>query len=498
MSDTAAAPDKTAPATSPGAPRSVTAVVGLLVLFELVSGFLQTGITPLLPDIGDYHGVSDSALNWVVSVQLLSGAVLVPVFGRLGDLYGHRRMLRLALASTAVGTLLVALAPSFVLLLLGRVLQGALVALLPLEIALVRDRLPVEQARRAIARLVGALTLGSLLGAVAMGALDRAVDDIRLVLLVPALLVAACVPVAFLLIPESESRAEGGPDWPGAILLGTALIALLAGVSRAEHHGWLSAGVLLSLLAFAVLISVWVRIESRSDDPLVDLRAMKGRHVAPFYLTSFFFGVLYFGSQSPNSTFLAADPATNGYGFGMKALSISLAGLPAALGALVTSSCTALIARRWGYRPTLMAAFSSMTAGFLGLSLFHDALWQVVTALLLCGVGAGAALGAMPTVIVETTSPARTGVATALYNNVKTVGGAVAGGVIASLLASLTSYGDTTTSERGYVVVWMMCAAFGLAAVAAVAFAHRREDSTNGSRALAHRERHAGEAVRSG
>lgn len=457
-------------------PASVTAVVGLLVLFELMSGFVQTGVLPLLPELGDHLGVTDSALNWVVSVQLLAGAVLVPVFGRLGDLHGHRRMLRVALCAVAAGTLLVALAPAFPVLLAGRALQGALVALLPLEIALVRDRLPVDLARGAIARLVGALTLGSLIGAVGMGAAARAVDSIQTVLLIPAALALLCVPVSFLFIPESAPKAGGRTDWPGALLLGAALLSLLAGVSRAEDDGWLSGPVLLPLALSAALIALWVRVELRGEDPLVDLRAMKGRRVAPFYLVSFFFGVMYFGSQSPNSTFLAADRDTDGYGFGLSALHISLVTLPGAVAALTTSGCTALIARRLGYRATLMTAFGLMTAGFLGLALAHDAVWQPPVAMLVCGAGIGAALGAMPTVIVEATDPARTGVASALYNNVKTVGGAVAGGAIASVLASMHQAGGTAPREGGYVAVWLLCAFCGLCAVAAVALARRPED----------------------
>ncbi|MGW1963742.1 MFS transporter [Streptomyces sp. NPDC001935] len=475
MTEASASRDEARLGPDPAAPASVTAVVGLLVLFELMSGFLQTGITPLLPELGEYHGVGDSALNWIVSVQLLAGAVMVPVFGRLGDLYGHRRMLRAAIAAVAAGTLLVALAPAFPVLLLGRVFQGALVALLPLEIALVRDRLPVEQARRAIARLVGALTLGSLLGAVVMGAAAKAVHSVQLVLLVPAFFALLCVPVSFLFIPESVQRAVGRLDRPGAVLLGLSLLSLLGGVSRVDHDGWLSAGVLLPLVLFAVLISVWVRTELRCAAPLVDLRAMKGRGVARLYLVSFFFGVMYFGSQSPNATFLAADPVTDGYGFGLSALDISLVGLPGAVAALVTSGCTALIARRLGYRTTLMTAFGLMAAGFLGLGCLHDTVAEMAIAVAVCGAGVGAALGAMPTVIVEATEPEHTGVASALYNNVKTVGGAVSGGLVATVLAARTKPGGTTPYEGGYTTVWLLCAACGLAAIAAVA-GHARGD----------------------
>ncbi|GGN28017.1 MFS family permease [Actinoplanes campanulatus] len=127
----------------------VSAVVGLLVLLELTSGFIQGGVAPLLPDLGAEMGISDADLNWVISVQLLAATVSVPAFGRLGDLYGHRRMLRVALAGVAVGSVLVAFAPNLAVLLFGRALLGPLAALLPLEIALVRDRLPTELARRA-------------------------------------------------------------------------------------------------------------------------------------------------------------------------------------------------------------------------------------------------------------------------------------------------------------------------------------------------------------
>ncbi len=81
-------------------------------------------IAPVLPSIGDEWGVSDSALTWVIAVQLLSAAVSLPAFGRLGDLYGHRRMLRIALVSVAVGSILVVVAPSFAVLLVGRFLQA--------------------------------------------------------------------------------------------------------------------------------------------------------------------------------------------------------------------------------------------------------------------------------------------------------------------------------------------------------------------------------------
>ncbi|GAA4833364.1 MFS transporter [Kitasatospora terrestris] len=460
------------------------AAVGALVLFELTSGVLQIGITPLLPELTAHLGIDAADASWIVSVQLLAAAVCVPLLGRLGDLYGHRRMLRAALALIAVGSLVVALADSLPVLLAGRLLQGPVAALLPLEMALVRDRLPVAGARRAIALLVGSLALGTLLGGVSTGLIHSATGSLRLTLLVPALLAAACVAVAFLAVPESSRRAGGRVDWPGVALLGAAVTALLAGVGGAKDGAWGSAAVIGPLLAGGLLLAGWTVVELRTAEPLVDLRAMAGRDVAPVYLAALPFGVFYFGSQAPNATFLAADPAATGYGFALSALAIALVSLPGHLAAVLGSFATAAVAARIGYRTTLLAAFAVVAAGFLQFALVHDAVWQFAAGSVLLGLGVGLSLGAMPTVIVEASDPTRTGVAAALYNNVKTLGGAVAGGAFAALLGSFVRPATGQPGEAGYRAVWLVGALCALVAVALVAATRRHTALPGGPTAV--------------
>ncbi len=296
--------------------------------------------------------------------------------------------------------------------------------------------------------------------------LHQVIGDARLTLLVPAVLAAACVPVSFLAVPESSRQATGRLDLAGIAVLSVSMVALLAGIS-------LLSPVLigLGLLGFAG----WVVLELRIAEPLVDLRAMTGRHVAPFFGCSFVFGIVYFGSQSPDSTFLAASRASAGYGFGFTALQISLVALPAAVFAVIGSACTAVIAGRLGYRRTLVAAFLVIAVGFVGTALFHDQVWQLLAIKVPIGLAAGVALGAMPTVIAETADPSRTGITTALYNNVKTLGGAVAGGVVAAILASMVLAGTDTPRESAYVTVWLICATLCAAASVLAHLARRTE-----------------------
>ncbi|EFE75343.1 MFS transporter [Streptomyces sp. SID5466] len=471
---TATAPGRAAAPPPAVPPRSVTAVVGLLVFFEVMSGFLQVGLAPLLPDLAGHLGIGSADLNWVVSVQLLAAAVCVPLFGRLGDLYGHRRMLRIALALIAAGTVVVALAPSYEVLLLGRLLQGPIAALLPLEIALVRDRLPVADARRAIARLVGALTLGAMAGGVVMGLVDSAFGDLRLTLLVPAVLAVVCVPVSFVAVPESEGRTGGRVDWAGVTLLSAAMLSLLGGVGGAEGGSWLTAGVVGPILLGAVLLAVWVLVELRSAEPLVDVRALADEQYDPVLRDGVHVRRLSSRQQAPTPR-STRDPGGDGYGFGPSALAISLVLLPASVGSVIGSLGTAAVARRIGYRPTLMGAFGLVALSFLQFAVLHGSVGQMAVGSAFLGLGIGLALGAMPTVIVEATEPARTGIAAALYNNVKTLGGAVAGGVFASVLGAFTGSATGEPSEGGYVAVWAVGAGCAGVAVLMTLFARREE-----------------------
>ncbi|GAA0902446.1 MFS transporter [Virgisporangium ochraceum] len=445
--------------------------VRLLVLVEVTSGFLQYGLVPLLPRIGDRLDVSDAALSWVMAVHLLAGAACVPVLGRLGDRHGHRRLLRVSVVLVAAGTLLVALAPTFGLLLLGRVLQGPIAALLPLEIALVRGALPVASARRAVSLLVRGLTFGGLAGAVTTAAVEAVTGELWLALLVPAAMTLGCVVLCLLGVPEAVPLPGVRMDWPGAALLAAATVGLLVGLSTVDSN---AAVALVGAAAGVALLAVIGAVELRTGDPLVDLRGLTDRRVLPYYGASALFGVVYFGTQAPQSAFLAADPGTDGYGFALSPIAISLVLLPAIGCSNVASLSSARLARRVGYRACVVAAFAVLAAGFAAMVAARGSLPALCLTVAVIGSGVGLALGTLPTVIVESAPPERSGIATALYNNTKMVGGAVAGGAFAALTAWRTPAGTDVPDESSFLAIWVVaavgaaCAALAAARVPAV------------------------------
>ena len=140
---------------------------------------LQGYYTPIFSDIADHLDIADADVNWFEAAQLIVSALVVPPLARLGDLVGHKKVLLLSTAVTALGSWILVAAPGFTTFLIGWALQGAYVVWLPLEVAIIHRRTKGtgRQAlltRRAAAILVGALELAVIIGALTSGALVEA------------------------------------------------------------------------------------------------------------------------------------------------------------------------------------------------------------------------------------------------------------------------------------------------------------------------------------
>ena len=135
---------------APESPKSVNAVIATLALAGTVAAIMQTLITPLIAELPDLLGTTASNAAWVITVTLLVSAVCVPVTGRLGDMFGKRKMLLICTIPLALGSVVCALAVSVVPMIVGRGLQGMGMGMIPLGIALLRDIVPAERLSSAI------------------------------------------------------------------------------------------------------------------------------------------------------------------------------------------------------------------------------------------------------------------------------------------------------------------------------------------------------------
>ncbi|MDQ0647067.1 MFS family permease [Microbacterium natoriense] len=446
---------------------SLLGIIGFLVFVEFVSGFLQGFYDPLQKLFATHHGVSDADITWFQTIQGLSAAISVPLLAKFGDMFGHRRILRITMVLVTAGALLSALAPTFELLLASRVMMGPLAVWLPLEIAIIHHRLNRDDARRSIGILVSILTIGAIVGTIAGGVATSLVGFTTALFVPVVLLLLACYAV-FFRIPASSGGVRTRIDGLGLAGLAVIMVLLLSGMNVLAKSGLADIRAWLLIGASAAVLVPWIVWERRIESPAVNLRLLASRSLAPLYVSGFMFGFVMFGFQTPFITFSASDPSKDGYGLGMPTLTVSLAvaffTLLTAIGAITFTAAS----HRMSMKATLVCGAGLAASGFIFFAMVHDAPWTVFAFAIPTGLGMGLLMGALPALIAEYAPDTDTGIAAGVYNSLRTLGGSIAGALFAIILSiALTSNEGT---EAGYTIIWSVCAVLFLASTAALAF----------------------------
>ncbi len=460
---------------APAPTHSLFAVVGFLVCVEVASGILQGYYTPIWKDVAGHLDMRDADVNWFEAAQLIVSALVVPFLARLGDLVGHKKVLLLSSAVTALGSWILAFAPSFTTFLIGFAIQGAYVVWLPMEVAIIHRRTADtgRQAlltRRAAAILVGALELSVIIGALTSGSLVES-TSMTVLLMLPAIAVTLCFFVVLLGIEDRPGVSSGGLDLTGLALVTVALGLVMAGlvVVRLQGPGSLTAWALVVLGVAATV--PFVRYEAAHPEPIVDVRLVARPGQWPVQLTAFLFGMSVLGAQIPLSTFARTDPEVAGYGLGAGAGFVStLIGLYV-ISLAVGAFTLPLTSRRLGARNALVLSALLVALGYALWLPFHDTTGQALVNMAVAGIGSGALVAALPAAAAAAAPPERTGFATGMTNATKTVGGAIASSVFAIALASTGSLDDPAEGHAplgGYLTVWTVCALAALLAAGAL------------------------------
>lgn len=332
-----------APAEAPAASRAWSGkqIVVLLVIGvgALMVSLTQSLLVPVLGELAVDLNASQDGIAWLLTSTLLVGAVAVPAFGRLGDLYGTRLLVLVALVSLVVGSLICALSDSLPMMIVGRSVVGLSVATVPLSISLIGVILPKEHAGAGIALISAMLGVGGALGLPLAGVIAQYADYHVLFWICVAGGIVA-IPGILLLVPSPKPAASGRMDIPGTVLLGAAMLALLLPLAQGESWGWTSPLTLGLLAAAAVLLVAFVLIELRITSPLVDVRTTARPALLLTNIASLFVGFALFATLIGTATYVQAPEAT-GYGFGKSILVGGLCMLPGGLAMLVLSPFSA-------------------------------------------------------------------------------------------------------------------------------------------------------------
>jgi EmrB/QacA subfamily drug resistance transporter len=395
---------------------------------------LQGLVLPVLPTMQRNLHTSQNAVTWVLTAYLLSASVATPIFGRIGDMVGKRRMFVAALGAVAVGSLLSAVASSIDLMIVGRVIQGIGGGVLPLAFGIIRDEFPQDKVRGAVGIAAALAAVGAGLGIVLGGPLINALDYHWLFWL-PMIMTTVCGVAAHVLVPESPVRKAGRINWVAALLLSAWLVALLVGVSEGPSWGWMSTRVVGLFAVALVCVVAWVVVELRSDVPLIDMRMMRLRAVWTTNLVAFLFGFGLYAVVVFVPDFVQT-PASAGYGFGASSTESSFFLLPMASLQFLFGMTSGRIVRKVGSRWVLILGSFMSIIPYVLLTTAHHQRWEIYIALGLLGAGFGLVFSAMSILIVDAVPPEQTGVASGMNANIRTIGGSFGSAIMASIVTS--------------------------------------------------------------
>ncbi|MEU2826202.1 MFS transporter [Streptomyces bacillaris] len=459
---------------SPGAPAARPgAIVAILAFAGIVAALTQTLVVPLIAQLPVLFDTSASNASWVITATLLAAAVSTPVAGRLGDMYGKRRMLLVSLVPLVLGSAVCALSSSVIPMITGRGLQGLGMGVVPLGISLLRDVVPAEKLGPSIAIMSASMGVGGALGLPFAAAVAENTSW-RVLFWVVAVLALAVGALIAALVPADRpaTAAAGRFDLPGAIGLGAALIALLLAVSKGADWGWSSATTLTLFAAALVLLPAWARWELRLRDPLVDLRVTVRPQVLMTNTASVLVGFAMY-AQSLVVPQLLQLPEATGYGLGRSMLAMGLWMAPAGLMMMVMSPLGAKLSAAKGPKVTLAVGSLLIAAGY-GLSvplIGSGSPWSLLLVTLVCNSGVGFAYGAMPALIMSAVPASETASANSFNALMRSIGTSFAAAVIGVVLARMTTDfgGFPLPSENGFRTAMLIGCGVGLAAAVVAA-----------------------------
>ncbi|MHC3474567.1 MFS transporter [Streptomyces sp. 7R007] len=456
------------------APPRSGVVVAVLAFAGIVVALMQTLVIPIVPELPKLLDAPASDTAWAVTATLLASAVATPVVGRLGDMFGKRRMLLLSVVLLVAGSVLCALGESLLPMVVGRAVQGLSAAVIPLGISIMRDELPPERLAGATALMSASLGVGGALG-LPTAALIADHFDWHVLFWSSAGMGAVAFALVVLFVPESAVRSGGRFDVVGGLGMATGLVCLLLAISKGADWGWTS-GTTLGLFAVAVAVLLaWGCFELRTAEPLVDLRATARRQVLVTNLASIAIGFSMFAMSLVLPQLLQL-PVRTGYGLGRSLLTAGLVMAPSGLVMMAFAPVSAAVSKAKGPKVTLMIGALIVAAGYGIDIVLMSEVWHLVLVSCVIGAGIGFTYGAMPALIMGAVDPSETAAANSLNTLMRSIGtsvaSAIAGVVLSHMTISLGGY--ALPSENGFKTVMAIGAGAALLAFAVASFIPRR------------------------
>lgn len=411
-------------------------LLSALIIAALTTAVVSSLGMLLVPTISSEMSVEVSTGQWMLTINLLVGAISTPIMGRLSDGPHKKRLLITSLTCILAGSIVSAVAPNFIVLLIGRALQGLTYGIVPVTIALARRYLAERDVRAGISSLSVTVSAGLGIGYPLTGIL-AALLGYRFAFWFAALFLVATIAIIMFVVPDGpdEHAPRSSFDLVGALLVGAGLALVLVAISEGSEWGWGSVATLCLFGSAALSFTAWVLVELRVPYPLINLRALNSPDVLIANGTAIGLGAALYVCLSIVSL-IAQAPAASGFGLAMPLFWAGFVMLPLSVGSIGANRVVRMIAHRVHMRTLLVVGAGLVCASSVQMWLAHNGLPEVLLGMLGFGIGIGTTFAAMPALIARSVAVTALGSAVSFNQVLRTVGGTFGSAVSGSVLAA--------------------------------------------------------------
>ncbi len=417
-------------------PYSLWLMLVALVFGTILIGLDRTVVNLAIPDIITFFNVTLSTAAWVASIYILANAIFVPIFGKIGGRYGHKKIFLLGFLSFIATSILAGISWNIGSLITFRALQGAAgAAIYPSAMSLITKNFKDRRARAQAlglwsAMVTASIALGPLIGGPLIDKFSwRSVFFLNL----PVGIVGLFMIIFF--VPKDFPEEIGKFDYFGAIILGITISSLVLVMDKGLSWGWVSPQSIVLYLLFIFSLTLFFIIEHKVSNPIIDLKLFKIQTLSSSLITTIlsqgmFTGILLvislFAQQS-----LGFSATKSGYIF-----------FPLILGFTLLSPLGARLSYKIGPRLTIAIGIVISSISIYSLSGLNDSttLFQMILPLIFMGSGLGLGMAPLTTAVTSSVEHHQVGVASGLLNLCRNLSGVLGIAILSTLLSAGFSY----------------------------------------------------------
>ncbi len=398
-------------------------------------------LIPSLPSIEKDFNVTASQVSWVISIYLLSGIIMNPIAGKLGDIYGKKKILSIVIWIYAIGVTLTGFSPNFTALIAFRAIQGLGLAMFPLAFSLIREEFPPNLVPKAQGTISAMFGIGSAISLPIGAYISQTLGwQYTYHTVIPLVIILAIL--IFKEIRESRVRLQSYKiDYAGAGILGISLAGIIVGITEAPSWGWASLSTLSLLLSSVLMFAVFIFFESKVKYPLISVKLLKRKNVLIANLAAVIAGFAIFMAYQ-SLTYLFEEPNPVGYDLDIFMTGLSL--LPLALIQIVGAMSAGRSISLKGPKPILVLGSALLIPAYFITSLlvYNGSSTPISLIILVSSISMlGAAYLNVSLINLLTFSVEREvmGVATSINTVFRLIGGSLGPAIAGSIMDTFTT-----------------------------------------------------------